>query len=285
VATDATSARRRPPTSLPSIVDVVLAVRGRQRPWRLPLAVLVATGMHGGLWLWAQQAEPPGPSLADKLTAPAPELSLDRDVDLVRPAPPPPRVDPPTAPATPARTTPPGPQPQQQPQPQPQPLPPPPAEAGAIVAQEPDPGTPLDLTGEAFVTGAARGYAGGVTASAGTNAAAVGTGDVDRRSAPTGGHAAGSDLSGAVSLADQSWSCAWPAEADTQRIDEQTVVIQVVVDAEGNTESAEVVADPGHGFGQAATTCAMNTRFTPARDRAGQPVRARSPLIRVRFTR
>jgi protein TonB len=88
-----------------------------------------------------------------------------------------------------------------------------------------------------------------------------------------------------VSLEGQSWSCPWPPEADSDRIDEQTVVIRVVVDQDGSVKSAEIVVEPGHGFGKAAVACAKNTRFTPAHDRAGNAVRARSPPIRVRFTR
>ena len=93
------------------------------------------------------------------------------------------------------------------------------------------------------------------------------------------------DLSTPVSLRVERWSCPWPPEADSERIDEQTVVIRVVVDPEGIVEAAELVVEPGHGFGKAAVACALDTRFTPARDRAGTAIRARSPPIRVRFTR
>ena len=37
------------------------------------------------------------------------------------------------------------------------------ARAASVVAQEPDPGAPVDLTGDAIVTGQATAYAGGVT--------------------------------------------------------------------------------------------------------------------------
>jgi len=93
------------------------------------------------------------------------------------------------------------------------------------------------------------------------------------------------DRSGGVALDDQNWSCPWPREADAERIDEQTVVIKVVVAPDGTVESATVLSDPGHGFGPAATSCALRTRFTPARDRDGRSIRAVSPPIVVRFTR
>jgi protein TonB len=99
------------------------------------------------------------------------------------------------------------------------------------------------------------------------------------------GNGEGLDHASAVSLPEQSWSCPWPAEAEAERIDEQTVIIRVVVNADGFAASAEMLEDPGHGFGRAAVACALHTRFTPARDRKGRPVRAVSPPIRVRFTR
>ncbi len=134
------------------------------------------------------------------------------------------------------------------------------------------------------MTGRAAAYAGGLTASTGTSRS------------PLGGPAAGPELqpgtsSGSgrrpspVSLATEDWSCPWPAEADADRIDEQTVVIRVVVKAGGDPQSAAVLTDPGHGFGAAARACAMRTHFTPARDARGEPIPATSPPIRVRFTR
>jgi periplasmic protein TonB len=157
---------------------------------------------------------------------------------------------------------------------------PPPAQAAAVLAQEPDPSGPVDLTSEIFVTGTARALAGGVTSSTGAASAMGGSGEVG-----PGSSLPAADASSAVSLENQAWSCPWPVEADAERIDEQTVVIRVVVGAAGNAESATLVSDPGRGFGPAAISCALRTRFTPARDVAGHPVRAKSPPIRVRFTR
>jgi periplasmic protein TonB len=250
------------------VVAVVLAVRGPDRRWRGPFAILVALAIHVSLWRWAQPSASLAGPPARRPAAPA----HDRTIDLTPPPPPPPvveepRAPPPVKPASiqPARR-------------------PPPAQAGAILAQASDPEAPLDLTAESFVTGTAQAYAGGTTASAGTSPAAVQARDVDPRS-EAAAPSVEPDLSTAVALEDESWSCPWPPEADTEQVDEQTVIIRVVVAPDGKVEAAEVVSDPGGGFGAAATTCARQTRFTPARDRRGAPTRATSPPIRVRFTR
>jgi len=148
----------------------------------------------------------------------------------------------------------------------------------------PGPSVPVDLRGETIV-------------SASTGPSVGGSGDA-RGNGRGGGREVGGNpgvasplgsgsgaRSGGVALEDQNWSCPWPREADAERIDEQTVVIKVVVTPEGTVESATVLSDPGHGFGPAATSCALRTRFTPARDRDGRTIRAVSPPIVVRFTR
>ncbi|WP_428264835.1 TonB family protein [Haliangium sp.] len=88
-----------------------------------------------------------------------------------------------------------------------------------------------------------------------------------------------------MSLPARRWACPWPREAEALGIDEQVVVLRVVVDRAGRVSSAELLADPGHGFGRAALTCARAARFDPARDREGRPYPATSPPIRVRFSR
>jgi periplasmic protein TonB len=158
------------------------------------------------------------------------------------------------------------------------------ARAAAVVAQEPDPGAPVDLTADAVVTGHATAYAGGVTTSAGTSAS-PGRGGSSMAGAGDAVRATAIDRARPVSLESEKWSCPWPREADAEQIDEQTVVLRVVVDAGGAAEQATVLADPGHGFGAAAVACALRTRFVPARDGNGEAVRSVSPPIRVRFTR
>lgn len=156
--------------------------------------------------------------------------------------------------------------------------------SAATKAPEPGSNVPVDLTDQALVTASANSYPGGATGLGQVRGGAALGRDRHSLSAPASGDGTG-DRSGAISLENQNWACPWPAEADADRIDEQVVAIRVVVRADGTVESADVLSDPGHGFAQAATTCALRTRFTPARDREGRPVRAASPDILVRFTR
>lgn len=168
---------------------------------------------------------------------------------------------------------------------------PPSAQAASVLAREPPPGAPVDMTGETFVVGSAKGYAGGVTASGGTSPVpgqgrgpSAGTATAGA-AVGDGGDSAGASRSASVGLASESWSCPWPSEAEPLPLDEETVVIRVVVRPDGAAESVAVITDPGHGFGRAAISCAMRTPFAPARAAGGEPVRATSAPIRVRFTR
>jgi protein TonB len=152
-----------------------------------------------------------------------------------------------------------------------------------VVAQEVDPSQPVDLTGNTFIQGTASAYAGGVTTSSGTSTVAVHSREV--ASEPPRVAPAMPSQARPVQLEEEDWSCPWPPEADTERIDEQLVVVQVMVDVEGRAESAVVLEDPGFGFGQAAVDCARRAHYAPAQDSEGRPTRARSPPLRVRFTR
>jgi len=156
------------------------------------------------------------------------------------------------------------------------------AQAATLVARES--AAPVDLTGETFVVGSARAYGGGLTSPHGTSAVAVqATGAAGRSVSAEGAGVLA--RSAPVGLATRSWSCPWPTEADPLPIDEETVVIRVVVRPDGSAETVAVVSDPGHGFGDAAATCAMRTTFTPALAPDGEPVRGTSAPITVRFTR
>lgn len=159
--------------------------------------------------------------------------------------------------------------------------------AASVVAREPESGAPVDLTGDAIVTGQATAYGGGVTTPAGTSASPGRGGSANTGAGDAGDavRASATDRASSVSLESEKWSCPWPREADAEQIDEQTVVLRVVVDASGTAERATVLADPGHGFGAAAVACALRTRFVPARARSGEAARSLSPPIRVRFTR
>jgi protein TonB len=161
---------------------------------------------------------------------------------------------------------------------------PPPAQAGAILARAADPNAPVDL-GDGFVTGEGAVYAGGRTTSTGTSREAV-RDEVKAAPRPRARpQPPPPDRSHAVALADEDWACPWPPEADADEVDERLVVVRVVVRPDGSVESARLVSDPGHGFGPAALSCARRSRFVPARDEKGTPIRAESPPVRVRFTR
>jgi periplasmic protein TonB len=269
----------------PRIVDEVFAApgdgtRARARV-RLLLAVLAAALAHGSLVLWAKGTEQSLESWATELALRVHELSKEQLVELAKPPPPPtpPPAPPPPAPPSAREKL------AEAPRAAPRSAPQPPAAAAAIVAAEPEPNAPLDLTGATFVTGNADAYAGGVTSAAGTSRTAV------RAVAPLSvaprppPQPSGPDLSSRVRLQEQDWQCPWPREAGGEPIDEQLVILRVVVRPDGSAESAARVHDPGHGFGEAALACALRTRFTPGQGRDGKPVKQESPPIRVRFTR
>ena len=266
-----------------NLAEIVLGVRAATSRWP-PLA-----GVAGGLaavvagWLALFALRPPGrPSPPPR---PSPTTRLEISLDDVRP---PVRPDLPPAPVSPLAAS---------PRPRP-PLAPraatravarrPPIEAARVLTHEPRADEPVDLTADVFVAGTARQLAGGSTAPGGTSPSA----SSGRRAPgpPASGASLGpdggrSDPSRPVSLAGESWSCPWPAEAEPLAIEEQTVLIRVVARSDGTAEAVTVLADPGHGFGDAASDCARRARFLPARNSKGDAVRATSPPIRVRFSR
>jgi protein TonB len=167
-----------------------------------------------------------------------------------------------------------------------------PAQAGKILAQEPDPDAPVDLTGQTFVTGNAESYAGGVTASSGTSKTAVrnlnaAVGGVPGGTGTKPGPApTGPDLTRAPKLlGGTDWDCPFPPEADTDQIDFQRVPIVVTVRPDGTPQDVRVVADPGHGFGRAARQCALRQRFEPAQNVEGRAILGTMPPINVTFRR
>jgi protein TonB len=262
-------------------MDSVLSI---ERSRHLVLAIGMSLGAHGWLCLHALPIDRSVDPSAERTHRRDIELSLAVvDVEPVEPSVPPHRQR-----LNEARTTPPA---KRAVHPKPRDAPPsptltasPPAPSQPVLAQMADVSIPVDLTSETLVTGTADANAAGMATSSGADTAGDRVHDAALRSSPRGQGAAPNG-SRAVSLGSQAWSCPWPVEADADRIDEQTVVIRVLVDALGNAESVTVVMDPGHGFGSAATSCAMRTRFTPAHDPQGKPIRAQSPPIRVRFTR
>jgi protein TonB len=262
--------------SSPSIADVVFGVAKPEERFQMLIAIAVSLAAHAAVLLWAVSSERSLESWSASLAARIHvELSREQVIELPKAPPPPvaqepPPSHPPSAPKARVASR----------HPSEPSRPPPPAQAGRVVAREPDPNAPADLTGETFVTGSATTYAGGVTSSTGTNPSAVLSRDVDPRGKP-----GQPDRSSPVSLEEQDWRCPWPREAEAEDISEQVALLRVVVRADGTVESASVLRDPGHGFGPAALACALRTRFSPSRDRDGRPIRSQSPPIRVRFTR
>jgi protein TonB len=177
----------------------------------------------------------------------------------------------------------------------PPPEPPPqPAQAGKILAADPDPNEPVDLT-DSFVQGAGDTYAGGQTSSTGTSQKAIYNPAAANTGVPGGAGTAPappvqvhkedkSRLPGLLGSVD--WNdCPFPAEADAEQIDQAFVMIQVRVKPDGSPESVAVLQDPGHGFGREARKCAMRKKFSPGLDPDGRPIAGTTKPFRVRFER
>ena len=285
---------------------------------RIGVAWIATASLHLLLLGWALSAEPTLESWsADLALLVHAELNREVLVDAPTPAAPaePPPVpaeplaaapsEPPPAPAEPAAAeaepppTPPTPAPPRQgrhltaapPRAAPAPAPPepPPAQAGRVLTQG---GEPVDFSGDGFVQGDGPSYAGGVTTAdgQGTSSGGRGTGDARKAgerapdpAAPTQPRAR--DLSRPVGLGGGEWRCPWPTEADVAQIDEQSVLVKVLVDVDGSVVDVRVQSDPGFGFAAAASTCARGASMLSALNPQGQPTRAWSPAIRVRFRR
>ena len=214
-------------------------------------------------------------------------LDATEEIEILKdeapPPPPPPVVEPENKPdPAPARAV-----PHEAPTP-----PPAPAQAAKVLTAETKPDEPLDLTGNTIVTGNADTFAGGFTASNGTNPNAVhsmpspsgvpgGTGTPQAAPAPP----PGPDLSRAASLSGGSqWSCPFPPEADTAQVDEASVSLQVDVRPDGTPTAVRITQDPGSGFGREARRCAMNKHYQSALDHEGSAI-AGTWKARVHFSR
>ena len=214
------------------------------------------------------------------------KLGQSYEVEVEKAKPP----EPPPPPPEPEKEEP-KPAPKELPKDQPPP-PPAPAEAARVIATDPDPNTPADMT-DTIVQGNADKYAGGVTTNNGTSKTAVtstaatptgvpgGTGTAAAPTVPKIDRSRKASLLGSVDWSD----CPFPAEADAEQIDQAFVMIQVKVKPDGNPDSVTVVQDPGHGFGREARKCAMRKKFTSALDPDGNPIPAVTNAFRVRFER
>lgn len=244
------------------------------------LAVVLHAG--AGLALLTLQS---GDRIRVEPSALKPSLQVDRIVDLEPPEPPEPHPTPKAAlpPLAKARVVEPAPAVVQRPPASLRDAPPPPSEAGRVLAADESASQLLDFTQFAVATGEGQRYPGGISAPQGMSSSATQTPGVDRGADPN----AVSGLAGArpVGAPRRDWDCPWPGQADALSIDEQFVVIRAVVRADGKVARAELISDPGYGFGAVALACARQQRFSAATDDNGVPIVATSPPIRVRFKR
>jgi len=269
----------RRPINEGGLAAIVLGARATRRgPVGVALLTL-AFGVHAvaGLTTMASRSKDPSAPRAGA----EPPIQIDHVVELDPPETPPPAVEvpPPAARAierAPAREP-------RRPEPPSEGAPPPPAQAAEVVAAADDASQALDFTGFDIATGDGPRYAGGITASSGTSSRAVRGLVVDRAADPNA--RAGVSRARPVGAPRREWDCPWPAEAEALSIDEQFVVIRAVVRADGTVASAELISDPGYGFGAVALACAREQRFPAAIDDDGRPITATSPPVRVRFTR
>jgi protein TonB len=223
------------------------------------------------------------------------DVELAAEPEQAAKAPPPPEPEPEPAPQaapTPAPNVNAAPKP---PSDDPYEAPPTPAQAAKVLTAPAQDDEPLDLTGQGFVTGDGTGPGYGMVSAAGTGDKPTFNAAANLKGKPggtgTGAPAAppppvGPDLSRPPGLiGGTGWSCAFPPEADIDGVDQAVASIVVTVRPDGTPLSVKVVSDPGHGFGRAARQCALGRRYSPALDRAGQPITSSSPPIKVRFTR
>lgn len=76
------------------------------------------------------------------------------------------------------------------------------------------------------------------------------------------------------------WDCPFPASATKA---DANVLVVVHVEPDGKPVSADVLEDPGNGFGDAAKKCALEKAYVAAHDVNGQPVRAATFPFYIHF--
>jgi protein TonB len=164
------------------------------------------------------------------------------------------------------------------------------AKAGAVLTAPANPDEPANFDG--IISGTGETFAGGNTSSTGTSDTAVRTKPAAVGGVPGGtgtaptGPATSVDKSRTAGVSgSKDWNCPFPPEADSDQIDQAFPTIQVLVRPDGTPERVTVLSDPGHGFGRAASRCAMQQRFDAALDRDGTPIAGVTKSLRVRFER
>jgi protein TonB len=267
-------------------LDRVLYLGGKATTTIL-VALVLALGLHGvaaaraalvslELVRWSRDMQA---RISDRLVS-----SYDIEANKVEPPPEPPppeKEEAPKAPPPPAAAN------------APPPPPPEAAQAGKILAQEPDPNDPVDLTG-GFVSGNGATFTGGVTQAGGTGKTAVYNTNARATGTPGGTGApqaappapAGPDKTRSAGLSGSSdWKCDWPSEADSEQIDDAFVMVEVLVGPNGRAQKVNILKDPGHGFGRNARTCAMRESFTAPLDREGNAIAGMTKPFRIHFER
>jgi periplasmic protein TonB len=160
------------------------------------------------------------------------------------------------------------------------------AAAARLLTHEPPAEDVVDF-GETFVQGAAAAHAGGITQAGGISerAARDSRARAGGVAGGTGTDTSGVDRSRLPALAGGAkWDCPFPREAEFAAVDTALVTLRVRVSRLGSVEEVAVERDPGNGFGREAQRCALNKRWAPGLDSAGNAVDMTS-LVRVRFLR
>jgi TonB family protein len=70
----------------------------------------------------------------------------------------------------------------------------------------------------------------------------------------------------------------YPEEAIKEKIPTATVLLDVKILADGQTDDIRVVSDPGHGFADRAVNAVKKWKFKPATNKDGKPVSARTKI-------
>jgi protein TonB len=256
---------------------------------RLGTSILIAVLAYTGLIVQASARTTDLHAFAASVRV-AVQRAHPLELDIEPPPPPPPEPEPPPEPPSPEPpAAPPPPKAAAAP---PEAAPPPPAaQAGQVLAQDPDPDEPVDLTGNTFVQGTGDSYVGGVTSSTGTGKTAVkdpraaGSAQGVPGGSPTGvPGGTGPDLSSHAHPRSGSWDCGFPAEADMEQINVARVTIAVTTTVDGRATNVSVLKDPGYGFGATAKRCALGKEYVPSKNRAGQPI-AETFTVNINFKR
>jgi hypothetical protein len=247
-----------------------------RRHARPAASALVAVLVHGGTLAAVSSRIDPAPLMAPLETE---DLSLDCEPENAappeQPVPAPPAKIP--SPSAADKTSIPS-------EPAPEP-----AQAGSLLTKEFEENEEDDPYDEAFVTGDADSYAGGLTSRLGRSIAAVhgayggtpgGAGSAKPLKASTPDRSRSAWL-----VTNVVWDCGFPGEADRHDINYAAVQIVVIVKPNGRAESAEIITDPGYGFGPLARSCALEQQFIPALDRDGNPISGTTRPFTIGFRR